>query len=175
MRHSQSMVKLLNVQVFLNKKAKAFTLIELTVTMLISGFVILAAFQVINNFSSLNTRMGRNNARYTQMHQFHKAINNDMQQALKIQHYDDETIFHLPDEISVSYQWEDDCLVRAVDEVTDSFFIQLKDWHMVKDKNTGLPIVLELEIDNEEHETELYRIVKQYNNDELFNRTELRD
>lgn len=156
------------------KKVKAFTLVELTVAMLISGLVVLAAFQLIGNFSNLYTTTQKNNSHLTQIHQFHKAMNYDMQQALSIQHYDDETTFHLPEEVSVSYQWEDECMVRSNGEIADTFFVKLNGWHLINDKTTHLPTVLELEIENDDHESELHRIVKDYDNEELFNITELK-
>lgn len=171
-RQIQDTGKLINVNCF-TRKADAFTLMELTVTLLISGLVIMAAFSIINNFTRLSLRMNRDNDQYTGIYQFHKAITNDMQQSQKIIHYDDETIFYIGDR-HVSYQWKYDCMVRTVNEQVDSFLVIVNDWHMTRDKVTGLPVVLEIEIENEDNGTDTFRLVKTYDNDVLFNNSELR-
>lgn len=167
-------IKLKNVITFLHKRQLAFTLLELIITMLISGLIILSAFQVIGNFTKQTLRAERVNSGYVNKLQFHKAIANDMQNALTIIHYDDETVFYQADETKVSYQWEFDYMTRNANEVVDTFFIKLLDWHMVKDKKTDLPLILELEIENSEQESELFRVVKTYDNEELFNKSELK-
>lgn len=147
---------------------------ELIVTMVISGLIIMAAYQLISNLTRMSILNTKENAWYTNIFQFHKAISQDMQQAITLKHYDDETIFNLKEDISISYRWDYDYIVRTVNETTDTFFIELKDWHMIKNRKTGLPQVLEMEIVNDEHETEMFRLEKKYDNDIMMNTTELK-
>jgi hypothetical protein len=160
--------------ILLNKKVKAFTLVELTVTLLLSGLVVFAALQVINLFSGMLLLKNGNDDRNTQLFQFQKALNNDMQHSIRIEHYDDETIFHMQEDISISYKLDYDCTIRSVNEAVDTFFVSVDQWHIVKEKSSGLPLILEVEMKNEENETELFRIIKNYDNDMLLNTTELK-
>ncbi|HEX3008684.1 MAG TPA: hypothetical protein VHO90_13820 [Bacteroidales bacterium] len=158
----------------LNKKVKAFTLVELTVTLLLSGLVVFAALQVINLFSGLLAHENQSSDRSAQLFQFQKALNNDMQQSVRIEHYDDEAIFHVSAELSISYKLDYDYTIRSVNEVVDTFFVSVDQWHIVNEKSSGLPLILEVEIKNEESENEVFRFIKDYDNDVLLNTTELK-
>ncbi len=155
-------------------KLKAFTIMELIVTLVISGLVVLAAFQVINSFSRFSVHSEITNETNTRALQFYKALRADMNHSESLLHYDDETIFQLPQKVTVSYKLNYNNIIRTVNNVSDTFDITISDWHLIKDKKTGLPTTLELEIVDNEKEISSFRITKEYDNAALFNTSELR-
>jgi hypothetical protein len=108
-----------------------------------------------------------------QLLQFHKSIAKDMHESVNIKHYDDETIFKLPDDIQISYKLDYGFVVRSVAESSDTFLIDIKNWYMIKDKDTGLPLILEFFTVNNQQETDTFRVIKVYDNEQLFNYSEM--
>ncbi|NJK96562.1 MAG: hypothetical protein HC905_18045 [Bacteroidales bacterium] len=150
----------------------AFTITELAVSLLISGLIVLAAFNVMDGFSSLAAKTTLQNNIHLEKIQFFKAISEDMGKAKTIKHYDDETIFYLPDEQEISYKIEYDGVVRTIGEVSDTISIVITSWHMIYQNK--LPTALEMEVTSETTDIELYRILKRYDNEVLMNLTSLK-
>ncbi len=152
---------------------KAFTLMELIVSLLISGLVIAAAAGLILNFSTWESKQNNDMDKYNKLLQFHKSIARDMRESVGIKHYDDETIFRVAADIDISYKLDDGFVIRSVNETADTFLIDIKNWYLIKDKVSGLPLILEIYAGNEHQEIDTFHIIKVYDNEMLFNTSEI--
>lgn len=158
---------------FLRFSFSAFTMMELIITLIIGGLVIAAASGLIISFSSWNGRQGREVEKYNKLLQFYKAIEADMQMAVAIRHYDDETIFEIQEGSEISYKIEYGIVIRSVNETSDTFSMNVKNWYMTKDRETGLPLLLQILKINELQDVDTFLILKKYENEQLFNKSEI--
>ena len=152
-----------------NSQLPAFTLMEVMVTLVLTGIIIAAALSLYLNYEKLvrlkNNQMncGKENLQfyYTFKHEFDKAS--------MIKSDNDMVTFVQPDRTIVSYEINQDYIVRLTKNMSDTFLIKVNDFGAVKDEITGGDKIVKMELRNC---GEIFPVVlvKQYSNDVLMNR-----
>ncbi len=108
------------------RNAKAFTVLELIVSMILSTIVVLIAvlaFELINlqfcNYKKTNDKM-------MSFLELESLLSHDFQFSKKVEWYDNNSIkFIMPDNKPFSYQLFDTCVVRTNESASDTFCLKI--------------------------------------------------
>jgi competence protein ComGF len=153
---------------FKHSQLKAFTLMEIIVSMVLTGIITAASLSLYLNYSNLVRK--KNN----QMHcskenlQFYQIFKHEFDQALVIKKFKEQVTFVLPDKAIVSYEFDPDFIVRSKKEQLDTFFIKAEDFEALQDKSTSNCIVIKMTLQSCGESYPVF-LNKTYSNDILMN------
>src|SRR6266542_7020930 len=129
-----------------------FTIMELLVTMVISGIVIAASLQLYMNFEGLvrgrNKQMDSGKA----VMQFYQVFKHEFDNSLWMKSSGNEVFFALPEKRSTHYELDREFIVRFEENQADTFFIRVNDLNITSDALLGLNngLTMELNMDGNE-------------------------
>jgi len=151
-----------------NTQLKAFTVMEIIVTMLLSGIIIAASLSLYLNYSNLvrlknkQIQCGKENL------QFYQIFKHEFDQASTIRKIDKQVTIALQDKTIVTYEFDQDYIVRSKNNLSDTFFIKVNNFEALGDETTTNCKVIKMDLNNC---GEIYPILlnKTYSNDVLMN------
>lgn|ERR1035437_6590141 len=154
-----------------NAHLKSFTVMEVIVTMVLSGIIIAAALSLYLNYFNLvrlkNNQMncGKENL------QFYQIFKHEFDQASVVKAMEGQVTLLEPDKSIVQYEFEPNFIIRLRKDQPDTFFIKVNDFEFVRDEITMNCKIIKMELHNC---GEIYPVFlsKQYSNDVLMNSRE---
>lgn len=152
-----------------SKNLKAFTLMEVMITMLLSCFLVMASLKIFLMFEHLILLKNQKMENSKISIQFSQTIKNDADNALSIEEYNDQILFLMPNNKYINYDIEQHYAFRALADVADTFKVEISDLKISKESITGFVNNIKMEIKIGE---EIYPICisKEYTNDLLVNK-----
>ena len=154
----------------INRKIPAFTVMELMVTMVISGIVVMAALQFYIIFNKLIYQKNNTMEAGKEALQFYYVLKNDTDSAVSLTSSREGIMMQLPEKNFIQYEFFDKYVVRVLNNQSDTFRVKVTDLNSEKDQTTGYDNVIALEIENSK-ETFPILLEKTYTNDVLLNTT----
>ncbi len=103
------------------RKLKAFTIIELTVSLLISSIVIGITYYAFLFFTKQYNSYQRKSEEFTEYRLFKKAFQHDLESADFVADSIPNSILMKGDSSEVTYTWDSSAVIRQDGEVSDSF------------------------------------------------------
>ena len=151
-----------------NLNLKSFTVMEVMVTMVLSGIIIAAALSLYLNYFNLvrlkNNQMscGKENL------QFYQIFKHEFDQASLVKAVQGQVTFVQPDKTITQYEFDPNFIIRSRQSQSDTFFIKVNDFEFLRDEVTLNCKIIKMELHNC---GEVYPIFlsKQYANDVLMN------
>lgn len=153
---------------FLRHRVSGFTVMEVLVTMVVSGIVVLTAFQFYNIFNKLLSQKNRIMEGGKEMLQFYNVIKNDASKSLALFYSKDEILMKFPERNFIQYDFYIDYVVRKMNTEADTFLVHATNLNIENEPTTGYGRVIRFEFEKE-NETFLVVIEKIYPNDLLMN------
>jgi len=144
----------------LKTRIKAFTIIELLVTMLVSSIVVSAGIYVFSTFNKAMIISNSKNLMDTEILQFQQVLKKDFIDADEIYFQYESIIINYHNDEKNYYDISDDYIVREAVNSIDTFNIQVYDSYInYTSKNTKLvnELVLETELDKLDYPIHVYK------------------
>ena len=155
---------------FLKQKVTGFTVMEILVTMVVSGIVVLTAFQFYTIFNKLILQKSNSMEGGKNVLQFYDVLKNDAVNAVSLSSSTNKLTMWFPEKEFIQYEFFDEYVVRTYNTLLDTFRVKTVDFNTEKDKTTGLDKIITLDLLNNK-ETYPVIIEKTYTNDVLINTT----
>jgi type II secretory pathway pseudopilin PulG len=151
-----------------NPQLKSFTVMEVIVTMVLSGIIIAAALSLYLNYANLvrlkNNQMncGKENL------QFYQIFKHEFDKASLVKAIERQVTLIQPDKTTIQYDFDANFIIRSRESQTDTFFIKVNDFEFLRDEITTNCKTIKMELHNC---GEVYPVLlsKQYSNDILMN------
>ena len=144
------------------KKIKAFTIIEILITMVLSSIVIGAAIYVFLTFNTLLTKTSKRNMQNLEIISLHHILKKDFIEADEIREEYSSLLIQFNDDKKVYYDFEEDCVIRDAIVSRDTFNIKVNDFKLYfLDEQSKLVTEIILDIENEKLDLSIH-LVKQY-------------
>jgi Tfp pilus assembly protein PilE len=160
------MIRILKIS---GQKVTGFTIVEILITMIVSGIVVLSAFQFYNIFNKLLLQKSRTMAEGKEIIQFYDVLKNDVAKAITMKSSGKELLMEIPEK-KIRYEFFNDYVVRIQNAMADTFLVDIIDMNTIKDLTTGYDKSIILEI-LKNKETFPVILEKNYPNDVLLNAT----
>lgn len=151
------------------RKIAAYTIIEVIVTISISGIIVLSSLMIYTSFQKVFNKNLQSIQKNTELALFNNQISRDIIISEKIFCRSDKLVFQQLDSTEISYQFLNDYIIRYGNETEDTHFIK----HSNLEYNYCLGnLINEIEFDiTTESNKFKYYICKEYNNSTLINIT----
>lgn len=153
---------------FLKHKVNGFTIMEIMVTMVISGIVVLTAFEFYNLFNKLLLKKNNTMEIGKEMLQFYNVFENDAARAISLDLSTAGLIMNYYYEDIIKYEFFDDYVIRNRNIASDTFRIKVMNLNSIKDQVTGFDKILTMELVKYDEAFPLF-LEKIYTNDVLLN------
>jgi prepilin-type N-terminal cleavage/methylation domain-containing protein len=147
-----------------------FTVIEVLITMVLSGIVILAAFLFYLIFNKLIIKKNNDSENLKEVLQFYDILHSDTSCSLSIRPNAEGISMQFAEKDIVMYEFTNEYAVRFINNVPDTFNLEIVDFNTETDLTTGFIKIITLEIRKNEDAYPI-TIEKKYHNDVLLNRT----
>lgn len=149
-------------------KVNGFTIMEIMVTMVISGIVVLTAFEFYNLFNKLLLKKNNTMEIGKEMLQFYNVFENDAARAISLDLSTAGLIMNYYYEDIIKYEFFDDYVIRNRNIASDTFRIKVMNLNSIKDQVTGFDKILTMELVKYDEAFPLF-LEKIYTNDVLLN------
>lgn len=141
---------------------------EIMITMVISGIVVLTAFEFYNLFNKLLLKKSNTMATGKEVLQFFNVFENDAALAISLDLSGSALIMDYYSNDPILYEFSDDYVIRNRNIIADTFRIKVMNLDGVKDQLTGFDKIITMEFVL--HNNTLPRFLeKNYPNDMLLN------
>jgi len=148
---------------------RAFTIMEVMVTLVLSGIIIAAALSLYLNFENL-VRLKNNQINCGKENlQFYQIFQHEYDQATSVSIIQKQVNLLLPGRTNIQYEFNPNYILRNYKDLTDTFHIKVVDFETTPDEVTGWNKTVKMELHNCGEVYPVY-LVKQYANDVLMNR-----
>jgi hypothetical protein len=135
----------INLKAF--KAIKAFTILELVISMLLSLIVVLIAILAFEMISKQFMSYKKNNETIRNFYVLEGLLTNDFEFSKKIEWKDNNKMeCYMPDNKMFSYQLNDTLIIRYAENSTDTFFVKLNKIDKVFLVNENSKIINELKL-----------------------------
>lgn len=141
---------------------------EIMVTMVISGIVVLTAFEFYNIFNKLLLKKNNTMEIGKEMLQFYIVLENDAEKATSLDLSTSGLIMYYYNEDIIRYEFFDDYVIRNRNIASDTFRIKVMNLNSIKDQVTGFDKILTMELVKYDEAFPLF-LEKIYPNDVLLN------
>lgn len=146
-----------------------FTIMELLVTLVVSGIVIAAALQLYLNYEGLIRGKNKQMESGKEIMQFYQVFKHEFDNSLWMKSSGNEVFFALPEKRSTHYELDREFIVRFEEHQADTFFIRVNDLNITSDALLGLGNGITMEL-NRDGEVIPVSLLKQYSNDLKMNK-----
>jgi len=133
------------------KKIKAFTIIEVLITMVLSGIVVSAAIYVFLTFNSLLSKTGKKNMQNLEIISLHHIMKMDFIKADEIREEYSSIFISFNESEKVYYDFEENYVVRDAIATQDTFKISVNDikiYFMDEESDLVTEIIVDIQFDN---------------------------
>jgi hypothetical protein len=154
----------------LKPRIKSFTIMEILVTMIISGIVVLTAFQFYSIFNMIMLQKTKLMDERNVILQFYDVLKSDISKAERMKYSINKLVINSNQEEVILYNFSDEYVVRNVNNLTDTFRVHLTEYEIDKDIVTGFEKILKFEIKGSIGSYPVL-LEKTYTNDILLNTT----
>ena len=152
----------------LGPKVKAFTIMEVMITMVISCFLVMASLKVFLLFEHLVDLKNKQMENAKEVVQLHQTLAGDMDNAILIKAKDREISMLTEGGKYIGYDFEPSYIIRKVNELTDTFKIEISDFKIDHESITGYVNNIMMEVKSG-GETYSISVGKEYTNDLFMN------
>lgn len=156
-------------QIHITKKLKAFTIVELLVTMVITSIVVGLASSLYLNMQQYYTMSESGYGQNTDIIFVTSLLKNDMEQSVSVHSSYGLVSMQGKDNIVKEYDFSDDYIIRKIYYHRDTFFVKTQDLEIIN-LNSNSDLVSEIKaslvVDGAPMPLHLY---KDYTRDVLFN------
>ncbi len=149
-------------------KIKAFTIIEVAVTMVLSSIVVGSAIYVFFTFNKVLFATNKNNLIDLELIQLQQILKSDFIKADEINYQYGSIVIKFMNEEKTFYDIEDQVIIREAVNGIDTFNIEVYDIYVYyNSENSKLvnELILDIEIDNLDFPI---HVIKKYPNSKLF-------
>lgn len=153
----------------LRHKVAGFTVMELLVTMVISGIVVLSAFEFYIIFNKLILKKNSDMEGGKEVLLFYDLLRNDTEGSVMLNSTGDGISFRMDENHIIHYEFFKDFVVRLNNNLPDTFNVRVLDFNTEKDLTTGYIKFITLEIQKNKESFPVI-LEKNYPNDILLNR-----
>lgn len=122
----------------INKRLKAFTILELLVSMTLTGILVAFAFMGYNQMQKLFIDYNSQSNFISEYNQFQTVLANISQQASAIEHQDDKTLVFKTDSSSIQVILEDKATLLKLKQSTDTFHFSITKPEFVFENNAAV-------------------------------------
>jgi hypothetical protein len=155
---------------FFKQRVTGFTVMEILVTMVLSGIVVLTAFQFYNIFNKMLLHKTKTMEEGKEILQFYNVLTNDATRAISLKSSVNELQMKLPENDFILYEFFDEYVVRTRNTLVDTFLVKVTDMNTEKELTTGFDKTITMELLTDK---EIFPVLfeKTYPNDILLNMT----
>jgi Tfp pilus assembly protein PilV len=155
---------------FFKQKVTGFTVMEILITMVISGIVVLTALQFYTIFNRLLLQKNDTMEGGKNVLQLYNMLKNDAVNAVSLNSSTNKLTMRFPDKESIQYEFFDEYVIRTYNILIDTIRVKTMNFNTEKDQTTGFDKIITLEL-MKDKETFPVIIEKTYPNDVLINTT----
>ena len=151
------------------KRLKAFTVIELLITMMLGAIVLGLSYMYFGNFQKYYTDTIQLEADYLTIDQFRFLLTHDLQRSDEVaeKHVDELTLLFRENE--VVYEFSPTGVIRSTESAIDSFKMNIQSWYFEEMKDyDGLISGVEIELKTDKDKYLNMQFYKDYTAESLF-------
>jgi prepilin-type N-terminal cleavage/methylation domain-containing protein len=158
----------------LRHKVNGFTVMEIMVTMVISGIVVLTAFEFYNIFNKLLQKKNNSMEIGKEVFQFYNVFKSDAEKAETLNSSATGINMAMREKVLIQYDFCDEYVVRIDKAESDTFHVKVSDFTSLNDVTTGHTKIVSFGLLKDDSALPVM-IEKSYPNDVLLNSTIFRE